>query len=182
MIASDSHWCSRLGRVSRGFVSDIKRLMDFPRTAPTRNFGGCTSVPICYEVQRVRRGNATHQHHGRRDACRHGRDRARTTRGAVSMARTAEPQVTDRTQVSVSSVCRQAADLKRLDQDACLQLSCRANAWVSCSQPRTPAREYRENMWTKRNTETEIKIKNNTCIQIQTFSKNRVDSKKRSFH
>ena len=50
VIASDSHWCSRLGRVSRGFVSDIKRLMDFPRTAPTRNFGGCTLVPICYEV------------------------------------------------------------------------------------------------------------------------------------
>ena len=74
------------------------------RTAATRNFGCCTSVPICYEVQRVRRGNAAHQPHGRRDVCRPGRDRAETTRGAASFARTAEPHVTDRTQVSVSSV------------------------------------------------------------------------------
>ena len=92
----------------------IQREAPLSRTAPTCNFGGGMSVPICYEVQQVRRGNATHQLHGRRHTCRTGRERATTTRGGVSIARTAEPHITDRTQVS---------DLKRLDQEACLQLS-----------------------------------------------------------
>ena len=75
------------------------------RTAPIRNFGGGMSVPIRYEVPQVRRGDATHQLHGRRRACRTGRERATTTRGGVSITRTAEPHIADRMkQVSVSSV------------------------------------------------------------------------------
>ena len=74
------------------------------RTVPTRNFSGGVSVPTCYEVQQARRLNTTHQPHGRRDACRTGRERATTTRGAVSIAQTAEPHVTDRTHVSAFSV------------------------------------------------------------------------------
>ena len=56
------------------------------RTAPMRNFDGDMSVPIRYLAQPVRRGNATHQSHGRRDVCRTGVKRATTIRGGVSIA------------------------------------------------------------------------------------------------
>ena len=42
----------------------------------------------------------------------------------------------------ILGVCRLAADLKRLDQEACLQLPWRTNAWLSWTHPRTPTREY----------------------------------------
>ena len=44
----------------------IERVLSL-QTAPTRNFDGVMLVLIRYLVQPVRRGNATHQVHRRRD-------------------------------------------------------------------------------------------------------------------
>ena len=98
------------------------------RTAPTRNFDGDTSVLIRYLVQPVGRGNATRPSHRRRDVCRAEIKRAMTIRDGLSVTharsdRGTAHRTSDGASQCILGVCRLAADLKRPEKEACLQLS-----------------------------------------------------------
>ena len=78
-----------------------------------------------YPVQPVGRGNATHQSHRQRDVCRAEIKRAMTICGGVSVTHVRSDRGTahrrsDGASQCILSVCRVAADLKRLEQEATL--------------------------------------------------------------